>query len=310
MIITKETLNHLQGIVAPGSDEWYLKEIEEEYGDPEEKGYQREQQGLYITHMLRAFADSDYLFLGLNLEGAPDQASAIDPFLIEEEEFLYPPRFHYQPHWLRLNPKVTDYYTYKLYHWIKNCKLEGIKIHCNSSHWFSITETKELEVESYKVLQKAFKKPVETPNYRPLVQQDLDILTSLYQQNQHNHTIDTIQLILHPVGNLSDYLKDSRPVPCYWTTDKTKLEFIEVSIIQWYLSKRILEWIAFGGQNLHQIGISNTRRTRRRAFLRPFYWDLWKHIKNLRREAIQVKNCTIYLQKLWKEYKGKQTVDI
>ncbi len=46
MIITKATLNHLQGIVAPGSDEWYLKEIEEEYGDPEEKGHQREEKGL------------------------------------------------------------------------------------------------------------------------------------------------------------------------------------------------------------------------------------------------------------------------
>ncbi len=31
MIITNETVNGLQGIVKHGSDEWYLKEIEEEY---------------------------------------------------------------------------------------------------------------------------------------------------------------------------------------------------------------------------------------------------------------------------------------
>jgi hypothetical protein len=48
------TLNHLQGIVELGSDEWYLKEIEEAYADPKRKGYQREKQILYTAHVHRS----------------------------------------------------------------------------------------------------------------------------------------------------------------------------------------------------------------------------------------------------------------
>ena len=312
MIITKATLNRLQGIVELGSDEWYLKEIEEAYADPKRKGYQREEQSLYTSRILRAYAEADYFLLGLHLEGAPDEAGAADLLRgIEEEEVAYPPRFDYQPYWLKVDPEVTDYWTFKLYHWIKNCHLEGISIHTNSSHWLSITETKDLEIESYKVLQ-AFKKPVASPTYHPLVQLDLDILSFQYKHNIHNKTIDSILLTLHPVETLNDYIRDSRPIPCYRRADKTKLEFefIEVPIIQWYLSKRISEWIAFGGLRLYQTGIYLTRSTGRRAFLRPFYWDLWKDIRTLREEAIKVKACTHYIQNLWREYKRNRVVDI
>jgi hypothetical protein len=107
---------------------------------------------------------ADYFLLELNLEGAPDETGAAHSFLgIKEVETEYPPRFNHQPHWLRVEPKVTDFWAFKLYHWIKNCYLEGTSIHSNSSHRFSITETKALEIESYKVLQ-AFRKPVVTPN--------------------------------------------------------------------------------------------------------------------------------------------------
>ncbi len=179
VIITKETVNRLRGVVALGSDEWYLKEIEEEYADPERKGYQREEISLYTKRLLKGYAEADYLFLGLHLEGAPDESGAADILNdIEELVVEYPPRFDYQPHWLKLDPKVTDFWTFKLYHWIKTCS-EGINIHSNSSHWISVIETKELEIESYKVLQ-PFRKPVETPRYHPLVQIDLDILTLQY----------------------------------------------------------------------------------------------------------------------------------
>ena len=312
MIFTKATLNRLQGIVELGSDEWYLKEIEEEYADSKRKGYKREEPSLYTSRVLRAYAEADYFLLGLHLEGAPDEIRATDLLSgIEEEEATYPPRFDYQPHWLKVNPEVTDYWTFKLYHWIKGCHFEGTHIHTNSSHWFSITESKELEIESYKVLQ-AFKKPEVNPTYHPLVQLDLDILTYQYKHNLHNKTIDSILLILHPVDILNDYIKDSRPIPCYRRADKTKLEFefIEVPIIQCYLSKRISEWFAFGGIRLYQTGIYNTRSTGRRAFLRPFYWDLWKDIRTLREEAIKVKACTHYIQNLWREYKRNRAVDI
>jgi hypothetical protein len=115
------------------------------------------------------------------LEAAPDETEAANPILgIEEEVTLYPPRFHYKPHWIRIDPRVTDYYTLKLYQWIKTCHLEGTNIHINSSFWCSHIETKELKIESYKIL-KPFRKPKVYPIYRPSVQVDLDFLTQQYQ---------------------------------------------------------------------------------------------------------------------------------
>jgi hypothetical protein len=100
VIITKETVNRLQGIVKLGSDEWYLKEIEEEYADPSRKGYQRQEESSYTIHTLRGYTEADFLFLGLYLEGAPDELEAGNPTRgIEAVEILYPPRLHHQPHW-------------------------------------------------------------------------------------------------------------------------------------------------------------------------------------------------------------------
>jgi hypothetical protein len=218
------------------------------------------------------------------LDGAPDETGAGNPFgYFEEEEVEYPPRLEYQPHWLRVDCQVTYPGTIKLYHWVKNCHKHGTNIQNSSSHWLSAVETKALEIESYKILE-AFRKPVVTPTYYPLVQAELDILSFQYRQNHHNKTIDTILLILHPVETLNQHLADFRPLACYRKVAKFKLqfEFIEEPIIQWYLSKRITEWIAFGGQRFYQIGIYNTRNYQKRALLRQFYWDIWKDIRNLR----------------------------
>jgi len=304
VIITNETVNRLQGIVKLGSDEWYLKEIEEENA---RKGYQNQGESSYTIYTLRGYAEADYIYLGLYLKGAPDEDNRGDPERgIEPIETIYPPRFHYQPHWLRFDPWVTDFYTLKLYQWIKTCYLEGTTLHFNSTLWYSSIITKELEIESYKILQ-PFRKPKVFPTYRPSVQVDLDYLTYLYQRNFHNHTIDTIELVLHPVENyFRSYLRDSRPIPCYKRLDSAdpNFEFIEVGFIQWYLSKRILEWIAFGGERLLKTGFHNARRTGNRAFLREFYWDLWKDIDNLREEALAAKTSATYLQELWKKYKS------
>ncbi len=98
MIIAKATLNRLQGIVELGSDEWYLKEIDDAYADPKRKGYQHQEQSVYTTCILRAYAEADYFLLGLHLEGVPGEAGVADPFYnIEKVEVGYNPRFDYQP---------------------------------------------------------------------------------------------------------------------------------------------------------------------------------------------------------------------
>jgi hypothetical protein len=217
VIITNETVNRLQGVVNLGSDEWYLEEIEEEYA---RKGYQNQGVSSYTIYTLRGYAEADYIYMGLCVKGAPDKDNRGDPTRgFEPIDVLYTPRIHYQPHWLRFDQRVTDYYTLKLYQWIKTCYLEGTTININSSLWSASIVTKELEIESYKILQ-PFRKPKLDPTYRPSVQVDLDYLTHLYQSNFHNHTIDTIGLILHPVEeNFRSYLKDPRPIPCYKRTD-------------------------------------------------------------------------------------------
>ncbi len=79
MIITKETVNRLQGIVKLGSDEWYLKEIEEEYAYPSRKGYQHQEESSYTIYTLRGYAEADYIYLGLCSKGAPDESNKGDP---------------------------------------------------------------------------------------------------------------------------------------------------------------------------------------------------------------------------------------
>jgi hypothetical protein len=108
----------------------YLNKIKKEYNDPKVKGYKREDVGDYIRKVLRRFAEADFEFLGKHLPGAPDE---IQPGTKVEPEYI-PTRIQYKPDWLDLNPRVASYSTFKLYHWIKNCKHWDTKVHTNNTH--------------------------------------------------------------------------------------------------------------------------------------------------------------------------------
>jgi len=114
-----------------GTDEWYLDEIKREYSDPDDKGYAREDVGDYIRKVLRGYAEADFEFLGLHLPGAPDE---VQPGTEVEEEYI-PTRLNYKPDWLEINPRVANYSTFRLYHWLKNCQHWDTKVHTNSIHW-------------------------------------------------------------------------------------------------------------------------------------------------------------------------------
>jgi hypothetical protein len=49
------------------------------------------------------------------------------------------------------------------------------------------------------------------------------------------------------VDNLNQYISDSRPIPPYEGGRQ-----IEVPVLEMYLSKRIGEWVAFGGEKLFE----------------------------------------------------------
>ena len=123
-----------------GTDEWYLDEIKNDYADPDEKGYEREDVGDYIRKTLRGYAEADFEFLGLHLPGAPDE---VQPGTEVEEEYILT-RLLYKPDWLVLNPRVAKYSTFKLYHWLKNCQHWDTKIQLSGTCTFQKTRDRSI----------------------------------------------------------------------------------------------------------------------------------------------------------------------
>jgi hypothetical protein len=75
--------------------------------------------------------------------------------------------------------------------------------------------------------------------------------------------------------------------------------------LRWYLRQRIIEWQALGGEILFDKGYLLVISYGHGSFQRPFYWDLWKDIKNLRSEYWLV-TLSVYIQRFWREYKDLQ----
>jgi hypothetical protein len=227
-----------------GTDEWYLEDIREDYHNPRYKGYERVDIGYYNLKVLGIYPEVDFEYLGQQLQGAPDERQP--GFAVDKESGYIPPRINYIPHWLDLNPKVASHSTFKLYHWVKNCKHLDIKLHINTTYWLQIIETQALEEESYLVL-KPFRKPSEDPECNSEVQDYLDYLIAQELEVGITPSINTIELKFHQVDNLNQYIGDSRPIPPYLGGKQ-----IEEPFLEWYLAKRIEEWVAFGGERLRE----------------------------------------------------------
>ncbi len=178
-----------------GTDEWYLDEIMREYSDPDDKGYAR-------------YAEADFEYLGLHLPGAPDE---VQPGTEVEEEYI-PTRLNYKPDWLELNPRVANYSTFRLYHWLKNCQHWDTKVHTNSIHWRDVIETEELETESYLALA-PFRKPEIVPFLTEEAQEELDYLDD--QDEEASSIFLDLELKYHKVEVLNKFIEDHRPIPTY-----------------------------------------------------------------------------------------------
>ena len=272
-----------------GTDEWYLDEIKNEYADPDEKGYLREDVGDYIRKVLRGYAEADFEFLGLHLPGAPDE---VQPGTEVEEEYI-PTRLNYKPDWLELNPRVAKYSTFKLYHWLKNCQHWDTKIHTNSIHWRNVIETEELETESYLALA-PFRKPEIVPFLTEEAQEALNYLAD--QEEEASCIYWDIELKYHKVEGLNLTIEDHRPIPTYKGGNK-----IQIPVIQWYLSKKIEEWVALGGERLLDKGQNLADYSGNNKFKREFYWDLWQDLDNLRAQATAVTTVAAYLGRAYLE---------
>ena len=277
-----------------GTDEWYLDEIKREYSDPDDKGYAREDVGDYIRKVLRGYAEADFEYLGLHLPGAPDE---VQPGTEVEEEYI-PTRLNYKPDWLELNPRVANYSTFRLYHWLKNCQHWDTKVHTNSIHWRNVIETEELETESYLALA-PFRKPEIVPFLTEEAQEELDYLDD--QDEEASSIFLDLELKYHRVEGLNKFIEDYRPIPTYKGGNK-----IKIPVIQWYLSRKIEEWVAFGGERLLDQGHYLAESKKNNKFKREFYWDLWQDLDNLRAAATAVTTVATYLERAYLESKGIQ----
>jgi hypothetical protein len=226
-----------------GSDEWYIDEIKAEYTDSKKKGYERVEIGEYICKILRGYAEADFEFLGQKLPGVPDK---IEPGTQGDiGTGFIPTRLQYQPYWLELNPRVASYSTFRLYHWLKNCQHWDTRVHINSTYWLHIIETQVLEEESYLALA-PFRKPAEDPILSAEAQADLDYLLA---QDEEASSVRDIELKFHQVEDLNHHIADDRPIPTYQGGVK-----LEIPVLQWYLSNKIEEWVALGGERAFEKG--------------------------------------------------------
>ncbi len=96
-------------------------------------------------------------------------------------------------------------------------------------------------------------------------------------------------------------IEDHRPIPTYKGGNK-----IQIPVIQWYLSKKIEEWVALGGERPLDKGQNLADYYKNNNFKREFYWDLWQDLDNLRAEATAVTTVATYLERAYLESKGIQ----
>jgi hypothetical protein len=121
-------------------------------------------------------------------------------------------------------------------------------------------------------------------------------------QKEHSILSDilSIDLVGHSVEGLNKYISDKRPIPLFKL--EGEVQFPKV-YLQWYLKQRIIEWQALGGEILFDKGYLLAISYGRSNFQRPFSWDLWKDIKNLRSEYRELVTLSVYIQRICRAYK-------
>ncbi len=235
--------------------------------------------------------ETDYNLLGQHTETIDTEYNS--DFIRED----LPVKLEYIPHWYHLDRNLFDPVSYKHYHWLRNCKHQHIPISHNSVLWLQVVTMQELEIATYNIL-KPFRKTKESPTYPPVIQEHLDYLLEQQAEHQILPDIISIPLIDHNVEGLNKYILDRRPIPFYQVTGEVQFP---KAYLQWYLKHRIFEWVALGGEILFDKGYSLAVAFGHSKFQRPFYWDLWKDIKNLRSKYRQLLALTIFLQNLFRE---------
>jgi hypothetical protein len=295
----EETDLHIEAVIkclkspVVGSDDWYLQEIVDSYFN---KKSELDNFGPYSKKIFYCSAEADYELLGQHTDtiDCKDYSDYIGNDL--------PVKLNYTPHWYRTSSNLLNLESFKVYQWLKNCKHQGISIARNSELWLQVETVEELELESYKLL-KLFRKPKGKTTYRPVIQDQLDYLES--QQEEHGILPDiiSIELVGHSVDGLNKRIADKRKIPLFKVEGEVQFP---KEYLQWYLKHRICEWQALGGEILFDKGYQLAIYWGKASFQRPFYWDLWKDIKNLRSEYRELLALTLYIQNLWREHKGIQ----
>jgi hypothetical protein len=193
-----------------GTDEWYIQDIVDSYLDGKPFGNiaSKDNFGPYSLRIFYCSAEADYDLLGQHTKTIDTEYYS--DYLGGE----LPPKVEYIPHWYRLDSKIIDPLSFKLYNWLRNCKQQHYPISRNSELWLQVITMQELEIANYTVL-KPFRKPKESPTYPTAIQAHLDNLLQQQEEHQLLPDIISIPLVCPNVEGLNKYILDRCPIPFF-----------------------------------------------------------------------------------------------
>jgi len=250
--------------------EWWIEQIitHVERGVPESE---REHYLGYWTHIspyeigtFRALAAYDYEVLGTNLRGAPDYG--------QEDLAEYPPRIDYKPHWFPEVPEFT-FTDYKVWTWLRSVRHQDLPRSIQATSWLHYFSIQPNKIQAVKILD-IFRINKDHPELNSEAQAQLEAT--------HWSTPPISSIIFdipqgYPYSTLNNTLEDTRPIPITEDNLVIHKDFIKI-----YLEERLKEYLALGGhlELIFQIRALGSGIVRK--FPKPFYWDLWENLDNLR----------------------------
>jgi hypothetical protein len=259
----------------PGSEEWCQRKIRLEHPEAEHRFLLP-----WELEKSKAIAFLDYHWLGKKLVGAPDNdEDSLCLVLWDEEELReYPVKLGYIPHWFKV-PKTIGGKEYFAWTYLEACEYDHLPVSKEGVLWKNWVGAQLVWLQQHQIL-KQFKKPELTPEYPAHVQRVLEKVKWLSAPA----SIDLVEFEV-PVNLpcFNQHIWDWRPIPM-----KENGQQIDKYLIKKYFQERAIKWLAAGGYRQwqkdweHYLLYSKRMALSTKRFIKPFYWDLWMDLDNLR----------------------------
>ena len=277
----------------PGSEEWYQRKIRLEHPEAEHRFVLP-----WDLEKSKAIALLDYHWLGEKLVGAPDNDEDSLCLALWDEDVRreYPVKINHIPHWFKA-PKTIGREEYFAWTYLEACEYDHLPISDESILWKNWIGIQPVWLEQHQVL-KQFKKPELTLEYPAHVQKALERAKWLSAPA----SIDSVEFEV-PVNLpcFNRHIWDWRPIPT-----KENGQQIDKYLIKKYLQERVVEWLAAGGYRQwhkdweYYLLYSERTALSTKFFIKPFYWDLWLDLDNLRGQTNRWEELVVIIQLAWR----------